>query len=191
MQAADSIGLSLLVGAGYDPQAASNVWLQPPTPPAGWRSRETLADNASRYREQHLAQSLRRPATFIRSHSAKIGAGQPLAFTAARPGPDANDAPAIEWVSPSDRHSHARSGRLPSQPDPDSHRQSLPNGNLAVFSSDGDFLPPNVVMTARDGRCAVTADDASQPTAFVRRATVQPTSFEQFAPPAAAGPLLP
>jgi hypothetical protein len=73
-------------------------------------------------------------------------------------------------------------------------RESPKSGNTAVFSSDGDFLPPNVASDRPgDGRwsSAPATTPAPATAAFDAPRDIQQTGYEQYAPPTATGPVLP
>lgn len=185
LQAADSIGLSMLVRAGYDPNAAANVWLanagtrRPGDKIAGIDSRRR-----NEQRQQSFGRSLAEARTVYQHHSAKIGAGNSLAFAPAQPGTSSGPQPAnqtaLEWVSPAAITAPpvTKAAAAPVKP-------GLPGSNNAVVSSDGEFLPPTVTSSRPGANNWAAAP--STPEAQV----IEQTSFEQPQPLPAVGPALP
>ena len=190
IQAADSIGLSLLVTAGYDPGAAMVAWMPPidPTAQIG-RNAATSARRRSAGHEQSFTKSLTQARSIYQSHSAKLGNGQALAFTVARPQSQPQralaESPAIEWVSPAP-FGTATVGGAPAP------TRVASGGNVAEFTSDGEFLPPKTDSgRPGDGNWSTAAGTtASSESATFAPRSVQQTSFEQFDAPA-TGPMLP
>ncbi|MBL8849860.1 MAG: M48 family metalloprotease [Planctomycetaceae bacterium] len=186
IQAADSIGLSLLVTAGYDPSAAMVAWMPAADPTAAiGRRAATNAHRRSAGHEQSFTKSLTQARTIYQSHSAKLGNGQALAFTAVRPQHDVAQAAAVEWDNPAPFGTATVSSQAVPTP-------TSSGGNVAEFTSDGEFLPPRLDAghpgdshwSSAAGTTAVGEGTGVSPRA------VQQTSYEQFDAPA-AGPALP
>lgn len=198
VQAADSIGLSLLVRAGYDPALGEEVWLagSPPIGPVG-RPDYVAHRRRGAAREQSFVRSLSQARSVYQSHTAKIGAGSALAFTASQPTP--LRAPTVPQAAPSQLAAGVAPTATPvaapaafvAAPRKTAAKAggATDGRNVAEFSSDGDFLPPAVHSDRPgDGRWSSVADDAGADDAAQSQA-IQQTSFDEFAAP--AGPALP
>lgn len=189
IQAADSIGLSLLARAGYDPIAADEFW-PASSAPAGTDYLAATRRLRTAAHQQSFNKSLGQARRVYASHPAKIGAGGALAFTAVPPShPVASMGsqpakPAMSTFNP------MASSRLNAP----SASQAASSGNLAMFSSDGDFQPPNLASDHGENpqwSSTPEASDSTNPSPFEAPSDIQQTSFEQLAAPAADGPLLP
>ncbi|MFO1094462.1 MAG: M48 family metalloprotease [Planctomycetaceae bacterium] len=197
IQAADSIGLSLLVRAGYDPAAAQSHWLT--SPPAVARDGRTAfvtrrRNNAAR--EQSFYHAMVQARSVYQTQAAKLGSGNALAFTASQPLPQPGTAPAPS-APPQIAAGVDATARQPAKST--IHRATSPahaatGSNIVEFSSDGDFIPPNVHSDRPgDGRWSAVADaPADPPSASAPPLSIEQTSFETSdVPPRTPGPLLP
>jgi len=181
LQAADSIGLSMLVRAGYDPAAAAGVWFQRGDASRPDRRLVTVdSRRRNELRQQSFTKSLTEARAVYEHHSAKIGAGSVLAFAPAQPvsQPPVNNTTALEWVSPPQLTAPPVTAAAAPTP-------VLPGSNTVAVDSDGVFLPPTIAS----GRPSDGNWSAAPTTAEPR--VIEQTSFEQPESPALMGPALP
>jgi len=202
IEAADSIGLSLLVRAGYDPSAAQTLWLAT-APAVGPRRRGPQADvrRNTVAREQSFNRSLTQARSVYQSHTAKLGEGSTLAFTAAQPpvsnppAPQPSPPQLAAGTNASLRKPAAAAAAEPARYRPTSAAHSQPGSNLAEFSSDGEFLLPAVAAEHRETEN--WSPVAETPPPFPTSGSDQSRAIEQASfessetPPKSPGPLLP
>jgi hypothetical protein len=181
LQAADSIGLSMLVRAGYDPNAATKVWLA--SAETGRPDGKTTRINSRRrneLRQQSFGRSLAEAQAVYQHHSAKIGSGGALAFVPSQQAAQPSNQTALEWVSPQALTAPPvtkAAAAVPATP-------TLPGSNNVVVSSDGEFLPPTVASTRPGASNWAAAPSAPEPS------VIEQTSYEQPEGPS-FGPSLP
>lgn len=169
LEAADSIGLSMLVRAGYDPAAAAAVWLKKPD---GFRPDVATAHVSARRQHERRSQSFKKSleqAGAVYQHStAKLGTGRELAFA-----PPVSVAPpkqvepaALEWVAP------PTLSAPPVKTAAAAPALTLPGSNQVAVSSDGEFLPPTVAAApSAAGNWSAAAEPAET-------SGIEQTSFE-------------
>jgi len=175
LEAADSIGLSMLVRAGYDPNAAANVWLAGAgTRRPGEKVPGIDARRRNEVRQKSFGRSLAEAKTVYEHHSAKMGTGNMLAFapqqpvTPASPSVPTPSQTALQWVSPepiTPPQVTKTSAAPPVTP-------GLPGSNNAVVSSDGEFLPPTVASSRPGANNWSAAPTTTEPP------VIEQTSFE-------------
>lgn len=168
LEAADSIGLSMLVRAGYDPGAASGVWLKKPD---GVRPNVQAAQVSARRRQERRSQtfhkSLEQAHAVYQHNTAKLGTGRVLAFAPATPvAPKAPVEPtALEWVAP-------LSLSAPPITTAAAPAAVLPGSNSVLVESEGEFLPPTIA-SGRPGNGNWSAAPTS-----AKPSGIEQTSFE-------------
>jgi hypothetical protein len=175
----------MLVRAGYDPNAAANVWFANTS--SGRPEDKTARVNSRRrneLRQQSFGRSLVEARTVYQHNSAKIGAGNALAFTAVRTATPAAsqqvNQTALEWVSPQALTAPPVTKAAAAVP----LKPTLPGSNNVVVSSDGEFLPPTMASTRPGEHNWSAAPSAPEPP------VIEQTSYEQPQGPA-FGPALP
>ena len=188
IQAADSIGLSLLARAGYDPIVADEIW-PASSAPAGAGQFTTGEPHRARSaaHEQSFNKSLVQARRVYQAHANKLGAGAALAFAASAPDHAVPQMTLPSTKPPTPTLNAMASPRLAA---PSASQPTTGEGNLAVFSSDGDFQPPNVTSGATTQSWA-SAAETSTSDPFRVSSDIQQTSFDGFGAPPAGGPVLP
>lgn len=141
---ADSIALSILVGAGYDPEAAQQMWFSSPASAADGSPAETTAKSRAA-RQGNFQLALDRARFIYRSHPQPLGYGSPIAWSprsAPQTGPTAVAGEA--WTAAID-HGAAK----PSNWNADLNAEPAPLAAVAsrhdtstAESVDEEFLPP-------------------------------------------------
>lgn len=185
LEEADSLGLSLLVRAGYDPATAADVWFsQLPSGAAEPRFVDQPSGSGHRARKRAFSKSLAQAQAVYEAHPGKLGVGSALAFTTPhRIEPERSGAsrasPGPELAVP------VRAARQPRRPE----------ASGAVVDSDGEFLPP-VTSSASAGAgnwsSAAAASRTNARPASDPPAGVQQASWEWADGDAGpAGPVLP
>jgi hypothetical protein len=199
---ADSIALSILVGAGYDPEAAQQMWFGSPAAAADVNQSETTAQSRTA-RQGSFQLALDRARFIYRSHPQPLGYGHPIAWSP-RFGPQTGPAPANRevWTAAISRGAAKPSEwntDLNSEPAPLMTVASRQNDTSVAASEEEEFLPPKSGDAIQPAVYEWSSADA---TLVPRRAQageqiefVQPAEFESPSPsttPAALpGPMLP
>lgn len=199
---ADSIALSILVGAGYDPEAAQQVWFGASVAGGDANITESTAQSRTS-RQGSFLLALDRARFIYRSHPQPLGYGQPIAWSP-RLGPPSGSAPAHQeiWTAAINRGAAkppAWNADLNVDPAPVTTIASRGHETSPANQDGDEFLPPKAgaeiqpavyEWSSADEALVPRPADSQPPIEFV-----QPAEWESPTPattPATLpGPLLP